>query len=176
MEIGTRLVLRGGSPARQSSSGIVCPLNSGFCLFGASLFPLLSVFLSSSTFLSFALSPLPRTWLRVSSPRSVSRYFSPYSVRLGTVAAAAADSPSFCFRSPPPHMTSLCWGAPGSHFFTDDPISLWKKEKKKTERTDPYLYYSSYRDWREGLWVKKNDTCLTGDLRMMKGLLNTHST
>ena len=139
MEIGTRLVLRGGSPARQSSSSIVCPLNSGFCLFGASLFPLLSVFLSSSTFLSFALSPLPRTWLRVSSPRSVSRYFSPYSVRLGTVAAAAADSPSFCFRSPPPHMTSLCWGAPGSHFFTDDPISLWKKEKKKN-REDRSLF------------------------------------
>ncbi len=125
MEIGTSLVLRGA--AWQRSFSLACPPIQASVTPAACL-PWLSVFLSFSTFLSF-LQHVPCSILTFCLlPRSLSRYFSPYSVCLGTVTTAAADSPSTWVRSPPPLMTSLCWGAPGSHSFTDDPISLWNRK------------------------------------------------
>lgn len=167
METGTSPVLRGA--AWQSSSGLACPLIQASVAPAACL-PLLSVF-SVILYLSFLLLQyVSRSILTLCLlPRSVSRYFSPYSVCLGTVTTAAADSPSSWVRSPPPLMTLLCWGAPGSYSFKDDPISLWNRKGQ----IPIYITVATETGERNCGREKKKDTFLTGELRMMKGLPNT---
>lgn len=97
MEIGTSPVLRG--EAWQSSSSLDGPpIQSCVCselLFslGIRLCVILYLFLLSALCLTLTSSLLSC---------SVSRYYSPYSVHLGTVTTAAADSPSSWVRSAPP--------------------------------------------------------------------------
>lgn len=132
MEIGTSPVLRGA--AWQSSSSLACPLSPCYLSFCHSL-PF-SLFHSTS--------PLPLTWLSVSS----------LELCLATSVLILSVSAELQLQLLTAHHLGLdhhplIWlhcveGLPGL-----TPLQMISLKQK---RTDLYLYYSSYRDWREGLW------------------------
>lgn len=159
-----------GSLAESLQSGQ--PSNSVFCLYCGSLFPsYLSFCHSVPFFLVCSTSPLPPTWVSVPS----------LALCLATSVLILSASSQLQLQLLTAHHLGLdhhplIWlhcvkGLLGSHSHTDDPISLCNKKG-----TDPYLYYSSYWHWREGLWGEKKILLSYRRPVYDDGLLNTHLT
>lgn len=165
MEIGTSPVLRG--EAWQSSSSLDGPPIQS-CVCSELLFSL-GIRLCVILYL-FLLSALCLTLTSSLFSCSVSRYYSPYSVHLGTVTTAAADSPSSWVRSPtPPHPSydfTASRGSWVSFLYRWSHFSL----RQKKDRSPLYILYLAR---STGGGKRYCSLSLTGALRMMKDLLST---